>query len=148
MDYKSAKVFMESVKNDDVFSIKSDLEGLIILFKGDKSKCDEAIEYAINNSSFDWEKDDGLFFSEESKTTIQKYCFEKGRLVQNFTKERYLKVLELYKHYESEHIPKPEPPKPKSPKPGQSTGIDMFIKVVGKSIQKGIQKLIDSKGKR
>lgn len=100
MDYRDAKVFMESIRKNDVFAIKSDLEGLIILFKGDKIKCDEAVEYAINNSSFNWEKDDGIFFGEGLVTAKEKYFYEKERLVQNFTKERYLKVLELYKEYD------------------------------------------------
>ncbi|MGL5125343.1 MAG: hypothetical protein ACRC6U_05070 [Fusobacteriaceae bacterium] len=43
MNYQNVKGFMESVKNNDVFSIKSDLEGIIVLFKADKIKCDEAV---------------------------------------------------------------------------------------------------------
>lgn len=106
MNYTDVKVFMESIKNNDIFAIKSDLEGLIVLFKGDKVKCDEAVEYAINNSSFNWEEDDGIFFGENLNTVKEKYCYEKGRLVQNFTKERYLNVLELYKQYDREETKK------------------------------------------
>lgn len=106
MNYQNVKVFMESVKNNDVFAIKSDLEGLIVLFKGDKVKCDEAVEYAIKNSSFNWEEDDGIFFGEELNTVKDIYCYEKERLVQNFTKERYLNVLELYKQYDREETKK------------------------------------------
>lgn len=102
MNYKNDKSFLESVERNDVFAIKSDLEGLIPLFKGDKFRCDEAVEYAINNSSFNWENDDGLYFGEDAKTIKEKYSYEKERLVQNFTKERYLKVLELYKEYVKE----------------------------------------------
>lgn len=106
MNYTDVKVFMESIKNNDVFAIKSDLEGLIVLFKGDKVKCDEAVEYALKNSSFNWEEDDGIFFGEELNTVKDIYCYEKGRLVQNFTKARYLKVLELYKEYDREETKK------------------------------------------
>lgn len=106
MNYTDVKVFMESIKNNDVFAIKSDLEGLIVLFKGDKVKCDEAVEYALKNSSFNWEEDDGIFFGEELNTVKDIYCYEKERLVQNFTKARYLKVLELYKEYDREETKK------------------------------------------
>ncbi|MGL5461019.1 MAG: hypothetical protein ACRDBY_15490 [Cetobacterium sp.] len=106
MNYTDVKVFMESIKNNDIFAIKSDLEGLIVLFKGDKVKCDEAVEYAINNSSFNWEEDDGIFFGEELNSVKDVYCYEKERLVQNFTKERYLNVLELYKQYDREETKK------------------------------------------
>ncbi|MGL4865369.1 hypothetical protein [Cetobacterium sp.] len=102
MDYRDAKIFMKSIEKNDVFAIKSDLEGLIVLFKGDKIKCDEAVEYAINNSSFNWEDDDKIFFGEGLVTAKERYSYEKERLVQNFTKERYLKVLELYKEYNQE----------------------------------------------
>lgn len=108
MNYQNSKIFMESVKNNEVFSIKSTLESLIVLFKGDKVKCDEAVEYAINNSSFNWEDDDGVFFGEGLNTAKEKYCYEKERLVQNFTKERYLNVLELYKQYDREELKKEE----------------------------------------
>lgn len=102
MNYRDAKIFMKSIEKNDVFAIKSDLEGLIVLFKGDKIKCDEAVEYAINNSSFNWEDDDKIFFGEGLVTAKERYSYEKERLVQNFTKERYLKVLELYKEYNQE----------------------------------------------
>lgn len=106
MNYQNVKIFMESVKNNDIFKIKSSLEGLIVLFKGDKVKCDEAVEYAIKNSSFNWEEDDGIFFDERLDTIKEKYYFEKERLVQNFTKKRYLNVLELYKQYDREETKK------------------------------------------
>ncbi|MGL5357197.1 MAG: hypothetical protein ACRCZ9_00225 [Fusobacteriaceae bacterium] len=109
MNYKNDKIFMESVKNDDIFAIKSDLEGLISTLEGNKIKCDEAIEYAIKNSSFNWEEDDGLYFGEGYETTIEKYSYEKGRLVQNFTKERYFKVLDLYKQYKIKKLTKTLP---------------------------------------
>lgn len=102
MDYRSDKGFMKAVEENDVFAIKSELEGLIPLFKGEKIKCDQAIEYARKNSSFDWENDDGVFFGEGLKTTRQNYIYEKGRLVQNFTEDRYLKVLSLYREYKRE----------------------------------------------
>ena len=99
MDYKDNAAFLTSVKENNIFKIKSNLEGLIPAFKGDRIKCDEAIEYARKNSSFDWEIDDGVNFGEDLTTIEDRYNYEKGRLVQNFTKERYEKVLKLYKEY-------------------------------------------------
>lgn len=102
MNYTDCKGFMKIVKENDVFAIKSELEGLISLFKGEKEKCDQAIEYAIKNSSFNWEKDDGISSGINLNGARQNYIYEKGRLVQNFTMERYLKVLTLYTEYRRE----------------------------------------------
>lgn len=108
MNYTDDKGFMNAVKENNIFAIKSELEGLIPLFKGEKEKCDQAVEYAIKNSSFNWETDDGVFSSRELKGARQNYIYEKGRLVQNFTKERYLKVLTLYIEYRREENQKKE----------------------------------------
>lgn len=98
-DFKGLKHFMNAVKNNDVFAIKSDLQGMVEFYKGNKVKIDEAVKYAIDNSDFDFEKDDGVYFGENSKSVKEKYFYESGRLVQNFTKERYNRVIELYKRY-------------------------------------------------
>lgn len=90
------RAFMRAIESQNVFRIKSDLEGLIPLFRGDKKKCDMAIEYARRVSPFDWEEDDGVYFGDPNDSIEDQYSYEKGRLVQNFTKERYEKVLELY----------------------------------------------------
>lgn len=99
LNFKEDKFFIDTLKRNDVLEIKSLLEEFISYCKGDKKLCDEVIEYAIKNSSFDWEDDDGVEKSIKLKTKKEEYYFEKGRLVQNFTKERYEKVLELYKEY-------------------------------------------------
>lgn len=106
MDFKNNKLFMDVIKEDNIFAIKSDLEGYIEEYKGDKVKCDEIVEFAINNSSFDWENDDGIFLGNKKATISEEYFYEKGRLVQNFTKERYLKVIDLYNKYIQEKIAK------------------------------------------
>lgn len=99
MDFKNNKLFMDAIKENDIFSIKSDLEGYIVKYKGDKRKCDEVVEYAIKNSSFNWESDDGIFLGDKKTTISEEYFYEKERLVQNFTKERYLRVINLYNEY-------------------------------------------------
>lgn len=99
MDFKNNKLFMDAIKENDIFSIKSDLEGYIVKYKGDQRKCDEVVEYAIKNSSFNWETDDGIFLGDKKTTISEEYFYEKERLVQNFTKERYLRVINLYNEY-------------------------------------------------
>lgn len=96
MRFEESKSFMSSVEQGDIFGIKSDLESLIAITKGNKAECLRAIEYARKNSDFDWEEDDGVFFGEGLVEDDDIYLYEKGRLVQNFTKERFDKVIELY----------------------------------------------------
>ena len=99
LDFKENKFFMEMIRKNDVFGIKSTLESFIVYYKADRELCDGVIEYAIKNSSFKWEEDDGLHYNGSFINKEKEYYFEKERLVQNFTKERYEKVLELYKEY-------------------------------------------------
>lgn len=106
MSFENNKLFMEAIKNNDIFSIKSDLEGFIPEFKGNKNLCDEVVEFAIKNSSFDWEEDDGISINTSSMNIKDRYNYEKGRLVQNFTKQRYLKVLDLYNQYHNINVSK------------------------------------------
>ncbi|MGL5592643.1 MAG: hypothetical protein ACRDDH_01700 [Cetobacterium sp.] len=99
MSFKDNKLFMEAIKKNDIFSIKSDLEGFIPEFKGNKILCDEVVDFAIKNSSFNWEKDDGISINTSNMSIKDRYNYEKGRLVQNFSQERYLRVLDLYNQY-------------------------------------------------
>lgn len=107
MSYKSYRDdanFLKFVSENRVFAIKSNLEGLIVKLKGNKEKCDEAVQYAIDNSDFNWEKDDGFDIGKKPEINKrEEYFYEKGRLVQNFTKERYEKVIELYKEFLKEN---------------------------------------------
>ncbi len=96
---KENEIFMEKIKENNVFKIKSYLENLIARSNGDKILCDEAIEYALKNSSFKWEIDDGKKLQTQFTTAREKYNYEKEKLVRNFTKERYENVLKLYKEY-------------------------------------------------
>ena len=96
MRFEESKAFMSSVEQGDIFGIKSDLESLIAITKGNKAECLRAIEYARKNSDFDWEEDDGVFFGEGLIEDKDVYLYEKERLVQNFTKERFDKVIGLY----------------------------------------------------
>lgn len=95
-EFRKHKFFIEAVESQDIFRIKSDLESLIAVLNGDREECLKAIEYAINNSGFNWEIDDGRFFGKNINTDREMYLYEKERLVQNFTKERFEKVISLY----------------------------------------------------
>lgn len=100
MKFQDDKRFMEAVEKNNIFVIKSCLERFINKFSGDQTKCDEAINYARSNSSFDWEKEDGIEMGSGVNNNIEeKYLYERERLVQNFTRERYEKVLSLYRKY-------------------------------------------------
>lgn len=76
--------------------IKSTIESYISYYDGDKEKCDNIVKFFIENSSFIWEKDDGITTHKKFNTKKDEYIFEKMRLIENFTKERYEKVIELY----------------------------------------------------
>lgn len=99
-NFKENKYFMDLIqKNNDILAIKSALENFIVEYKGNKELCDEVIRYTINNTDFRWEEDDKRSVNRQFSTRKEEYYFEKERLVQNFTKERYEKVLILYKEY-------------------------------------------------
>lgn len=98
--FKENKYFINLIqKNDDIFAIKSALEGFIIHYRGNKKLCDAVIKYAMENSSFKWEEDDKRSSYRQFSNKKEEYYFEKERLVQNFTKERYEKVLILCREY-------------------------------------------------
>lgn len=98
--FKENKYFINLIqKNDDIFAIKSALEGFIIHYRGNKKLCDAVIKYAMENSSFKWEEDDKRSSYRQFSNKKDEYYFEKERLVQNFTKERYEKVLILCREY-------------------------------------------------
>lgn len=89
-------LFLENVNSKNFFAVKSNLEGMIRLFKGERSKVDLAINYAIENNAFYWESDIGYSLKNNYSNAKEEYDDEKERLVQNFTKERYERVLKLY----------------------------------------------------
>ena len=78
------------------FRLKSNLESSIAITKGDKQLILKFIKWLEDNGYFHWEKDDEVFFGDGLKTDKEIYLYEKGRLVQNFTKERFNRVVDLY----------------------------------------------------
>lgn len=98
MNFREDKILKEAIENQDIFHIKSRLETYIVIYKGNKVKCDEVVNYAMSKSKgkFTWEEDDGKI-DDIGGTISDKYSLLKERLVQNFTKDRYERVIELYR---------------------------------------------------
>lgn len=83
-------------ERNNLVEIKSTIESYISYYDGDKEKCDNIVKFFRENSSFTWEEDDGITIYKKFNTKRDEYTFEKMRLIENFTRERYEKVIELY----------------------------------------------------
>ena len=100
-------LFKDCVSKKDDFGVKSVLADMINRTKGDKGELDKAISYAESKGAFTWDKYDGKEATTKWENIQEEFNFEKERLVQNFSKERYGKVLKLYQQYASEKNSKP-----------------------------------------
>ncbi len=87
--------FRESVEKKDFLAVKSILASMIKMTKGNRYELDEAISYARLNEAFEWEENDDFIIESKWDNAIEKYNFEKERLVQNFSKVRYERVLKI-----------------------------------------------------
>ena len=87
--------FKESVKKSNFFAIKSILADMIKRTKGNRADLEEAIRYAKDRGAFDWEAHDNHEATTNWNNINDKYNFEKERLVQNFSKVRYERVLKI-----------------------------------------------------
>ena len=99
----SIPYFKDAVDKKDKFAVKSVLASMVAHTNGDKRKLDEAIHYAMSKDAFEWEKHDetfaGVVIKSDWKTVKEEFNFERERLPQNFSKERYARVLKLYAEY-------------------------------------------------
>lgn len=95
-NYKDFTNFSDYVKDNVLFDIKLELTNMIILLNGDRKKIDDAIEYAKANSDFDFEKHQPTDTNISLDTNEDKFVFEKGELLNNFSKERLNEVFSLY----------------------------------------------------
>lgn len=95
--YEKNELFLEKVQNQEKFSVKSILVDMIQRTKGNGKELEEAISYAIGKGAFQWEEDDKDNMSMKFTNKTDEYDFEMGRLSQNFSKERYNKIIELCK---------------------------------------------------
>ncbi|MFE3867016.1 hypothetical protein ACFX5E_02890 [Flavobacterium sp. LS2P90] len=95
-DYKDFTNFAGYVRDNLLFDIKLELTNMVILLKGNRQKIDDAIEYAKTNSDFDFEIHQPSHPNIPLDTDEDKFVYEKGELLANFSKERLDEVFRLY----------------------------------------------------
>lgn len=95
-DYKDFTNFAGYVRDNLLFDIKLELTNMVILLKGNRQKIDDAIEYAKTNSDFDFEINQPSHPNIPLDTEEDKFVYEKGELLANFSKERLDEVFRLY----------------------------------------------------
>jgi hypothetical protein len=88
--------FLGYVHDNALFEIKIELTAMIILLKGNRKKIDDAIAFAIANSDFDFDKHQPSHSNISLTTNEDKFVFEKGELLNNFSKERLDEVIKIY----------------------------------------------------
>lgn len=96
ISYKNFKTFIREVKDDNVLNIKIEICSMIDFFNGDKKLVEESIDYAEKNSNFRIEEHIDFPLDIALTTAEDYYAYEKGLLLDNFSKERVAKVIELY----------------------------------------------------
>lgn len=97
-NYMKDSDFLESVHNEDFKAIKSIIVTRVIkAYNWNKEKIDEVIIYANKNGNFNFEEHIDYDRSGIEIGTREEYNFEIGRLNDNFSKERYLKILKMAK---------------------------------------------------
>ena len=90
------KDFIASIKDNDIYEIKRTLIDNIFFLQGDKNEINKAVEYAISNSDFNFEVHKELEVS--NKTDKQDYFSdEKWNMRENYSKERYFLLVQLFK---------------------------------------------------
>jgi hypothetical protein len=95
-DYKDFTNFLLHVKANELLDIKLELTAMIILLNGDYQKIDDAIAFAKANSNFDFETHQSSQPHIPLNTDEDKFVYENGELVSNFSKERLNEVFRLY----------------------------------------------------
>lgn len=88
-------IFVNKVKAKDHFAVKSILVDMIQRSRGDLGLLNPAINYATAKGAFKWEVDDNDDLSMKFKDITEEYNYIKEKLVQNFSKERFDKVIKL-----------------------------------------------------
>ena len=94
--YKDFANFLDYVKANKLFEIKLELMSIIVLLRGDCLKINDAIEYARANSDFDFEIHQLSQPNIPLDSNEDKFVYEKGKLLTNFSKERLEEVFRLY----------------------------------------------------
>ena len=95
--YETFNFFLKKVEEKNFFAVKSILADIILRTKGNKDEIDHAIKYAEDNGAFKWETDDGRQIPKVSDTSLKQFRALREMIIQNFSKEKYNKILELCK---------------------------------------------------
>ncbi|MDX1718691.1 MAG: hypothetical protein R3353_00895 [Salegentibacter mishustinae] len=86
---------LASVRANNVEEIKGILIDNIFFLQGEKNEINKAVEYALNDSDFKFEEHRVLSISnKENKKDI--FSDEKWNLSENFSRDRYNLLVELY----------------------------------------------------
>ncbi|QAA80853.1 hypothetical protein EI546_03515 [Aequorivita sp. H23M31] len=110
-EFTENESFIGSVKENDINEIKRTLIDNIFFLQGDKNEINKAVEYAINNSDFNFGAHKEIEVS--NKTDKQDYFSdEKWNMRENYSKERYYLLVGLFKETfpEQEDIDKSDLP--------------------------------------
>jgi len=93
--FEENNILEDSVKNDNLIEIKAILLDVIMVFRGNKEEITQAVNYAIANSSFEFEPHDDRPITSLTEDPTA-YTIESYNMVVNFSKERYYALIDLY----------------------------------------------------
>lgn len=97
--FRDNTFFLEKVAKKDTFAVRSSLVNMIQKLEGKKELILEAIKYATDNDSFVWDDYDNEKTAIVFNSIMEEFSYEKEKLVNNFSEERFIQVIELYKSY-------------------------------------------------
>lgn len=93
--FEENNILEDSVKNDNLIEIKAILLDVIMVFKGEKEEITKAVNYAIENSSFEFEPHDDRPITSLTEDPTA-YAIESYNMVVNFSKERFYAMIDIY----------------------------------------------------
>lgn len=94
--YKDFTNFINEVKENNIFNVKAELSNMIKFLDGDSNRINDAIKFAKENSAFDYDEHEERTAEIKLSTPADFFIYEKRGLLNNFSKERLAKVIELY----------------------------------------------------
>ena len=86
---------LASIKANDITEIKRILIDNIFFLQGDQNEINNAVEYSINNSDFNFEEHRFLEVSDKNNKEDY-FSDEKWNMNKNFSRDRYNLLVELY----------------------------------------------------
>lgn len=93
--FKENTALLDEIKKSNLLGIKVGLKNSIILLQGDRQELMSAAKFAEENSNFRFEEHEEL---PVGTSTVKEdiYTAEGLNLISNFSKERFLKLIELF----------------------------------------------------